>query len=490
MRRGDIAVEVAPQGKVLRARAGDRLQDVLFNCGVEFPCGGLGRCRGCRVRVLDGEIEVTPGMARRLSEAELAAGWRLACQARVSGPVRLETGAGDMPVLGDAAVLGGGRRAGFGIAIDLGTTTIVAELVDLASGAVLGVRSSLNPQAAHGADVMSRIQFALADGSLTPLIRRHMGRLIRPLGLHRDISEIVIVGNTAMRQIFCGRDVEPLSRAPFHVDDLGEARFHPAELGWNLAGNCTVRFLRCLGGFVGSDILVGVLACGLSGADRLSALVDLGTNGEIVVGDRKRLLCASAAAGPAFEAASIKMGMRATSGAIHHVFIEGDRLRCEVVGGGEARGICGSGVVDAVAAGLDIRAVQTNGRLSNGALVLAPPVSLEQRDIRELQLAKGAIAAGLRLLSARFGARVGELGAIYLAGAFGNYVRVPSARRIGLIESAEEAVAPVGNAALHGAKLALLGLADPDAIACEHVSLAEDRGFHDAFAGCLTFPPV
>ena len=189
MEEGDrISVEVAPQGRVLHARNGDRLHDILLECGVEFPCGGLGRCRGCRVRVIEGDIKVTPTMASRLSEAELASGWRLACQARVSGPVRLETNGGDMPILGDTAVLGSGSRSGLGIAVDLGTTTIVAELIDLASGSVRDVQSSLNPQAAYGADIMSRIQFAVGNGGLTPLIRAHIGRMIQSLAHDRADS--------------------------------------------------------------------------------------------------------------------------------------------------------------------------------------------------------------------------------------------------------------------------------------------------------------
>ena len=291
-----------------------------------------------------------------------------------------------------------------------------------------------------------------------------------------------------MRQIFCGADVQPLSCAPFVALDLEDAFFAPADLGWNLAGNCPVRFLRCIGGFVGSDILAGILASGMAAANPLCALIDLGTNGEIVVGNANRLVCASAAAGPAFEGACIAAGMRATTGAIHHVFLERGEMECEVIGGGPARGICGSGLVDAAAVGLNVGAIAPGGRLSNGALHLAPDVTLAQRDIRELQLAKGAIAAGLRLLTATLGRRIEDLTTIFLAGAFGNYVRIPSARRIGLLEVAEEVVTPVGNAALRGAKLVLMGVADPAAVSCQHVSLADDPAFQDTFAGSLAFP--
>jgi len=264
-----------------------------------------------------------------------------------------------------------------------------------------------------------------------------------------------------------------------------------------LSGDSAVRFLPCLGGFVGSDILAGILATRLHESGPLVGLVDLGTNGEIVIGNRERLLCASTAAGPAFEGARISMGMRAATGAISAVSIEGGALRCHVLGNVAPRGICGSGLVDAVAAGLDLGSIQPSGRLGNGTngpLMLCPPVTLTQNDIRELQLAKGAIAAGIRLLLARWGAEAKDLTRLYLAGAFGNYISRASARRIGLLDFPIEMVKPAGNTALLGAKLALF---NADEAACaytsvrnriQHVSLNAEPRFQEVFVEEMTFP--
>ncbi len=311
----------------------------------------------------------------------------------------------------------------------------------------------------------------------------------------RRVNRVVLVGNTVMHHLFCGIDVEPLSHYPFEPVSPGLRVFQAEELGWILPGNPPVHFLPCLGGFVGSDILGGLLATRLHEAQLPAALIDLGTNAEIVVGNRQRLLCASTAAGPAFEGARISNGMRAVTGAIFEVRLESGQLRCRVLGHGQARGICGSGLVDAVAAGLDLGSIRPTGQLANGdSFPLTPPVSLTQHDIRELQLAKGAIAAGLRLLLQQWGAAPDQLDRIYVAGAFGNYINYSSARRIGLLKFPPDKVQPAGNAALLGAKLALFDAPQHDGAyplllaKIRHVSLNEDPNFHEAFVEEMVFP--
>jgi uncharacterized 2Fe-2S/4Fe-4S cluster protein (DUF4445 family) len=300
-----------------------------------------------------------------------------------------------------------------------------------------------------------------------------------------------------MHHLFSGLDVEPLSRFPFDPITPGLQCFSSDDLGRALPGNPIVVFLPCLGGFVGSDILAGILATGMHKAAPLQALIDLGTNGELVVGNRDRLLCASTAAGPAFEGARISMGMRAATGAVSEVCVHGDELRCHVIGAGPARGICGSGLVDAVAAGLELGRINPSGRLNRGdEFVLVPPVALSQRDIRELQLAKGAVAAGLRILLKQWGATAKDLDKVYLAGAFGNYVNQASARRIGLLDVPCETICAAGNTALLGAKLALFNfnLNQPDDLYSEilgitrHVSLNEVLSFQDIYAEEMLFP--
>lgn len=388
------------------------------------------------------------------------------------------------------------------MAVDLGTTTVVAQLLELSSGNVLAVRMGLNAQAQHGADIMSRIDFAVNGGQarLEQLIRQQIGRLIEDLletvpERAAELKDVVIVGNSAMHHLFCGISVEPLSRSPFEPEQDGLQRFAAKTLGWTLAGAPEARFLPCLGSFVGSDILAGLLATGLHESEDLTALIDLGTNGEIVVGTRDRMLCASTAAGPAFEGARISMGMRAATGAISEVRLEEGRLQCRVLGQTPPRGICGSGLVDAVAAGLDLGWVKPNGRLADrDVLEVSPPVVLKPGDIRELQLAKGAIAAGLRLLMQQWGAPLEDLHRVYLAGAFGNYISRAGARRIGMLPFPPEKVTPTGNSALHGAKIALFNLPREEGAyrdiraKTRHVPLNDDPNFMDIFVDELSFP--
>ncbi len=498
-----VTIELLPLGEVAHAERGAALQDVLFAHGVEFPCGGRGRCRGCKIKVLDGALPITEDDRLKLSPRELTQGWRLACRARAGGHLRIELAQWEAPILTDDSTFMFEPQTGLGVAVDVGTTTLVAQLVDLAGGRVLAVRAALNAQARHGADIMSRVEFALADEGrriLTALIRSQLGQMIQGLldaALHPDapLKTVVLVGNTVMHHLFSGIDLAPLSHVPFEPESPGLQVFAPGELGWSLPGEPVVRFLPCLGGFVGSDILAGVLATRLHEAESLTALIDLGTNGEILLGNRTGMLCASTAAGPAFEGARISMGMRAATGAIAGVRVEGGKLACHVLGDGVPRGVCGSGLVDAVAAALDLGWLHSSGRLlGRTAVQLCPPVTLTQRDVRELQLAKGAIAAGLRLLLEQWGASRDDLARIHLAGAFGNYINYASARRIGLLHCPLETIQPAGNTALLGAKLALFSLsahngAYPDLAAkTRHVSLHEDARFQDAYVEEMAFP--
>jgi uncharacterized 2Fe-2S/4Fe-4S cluster protein (DUF4445 family) len=220
--------------------------------------------------------------------------------------------------------------------------------------------------------------------------------------------------------------------------------------------------------------------------------MDLGTNGEVVVGNREKILCTSTAAGPAFEGARISQGMRAATGAISEVTVEAGLISGRVLGGGEARGLCGSGLVDAVAAGLELNWIQPNGHMANrGEMPLAGPVCLRPRDVRELQLAKGAIAAGLKILAKHFGITIHDLKKVHLAGAFGNYISRASAQKIGLLRMPLANVVPAGNTALLGAKLALFEDAEKwDAIAqrVQHISLNDDESFQDIYAEEMGFP--
>jgi uncharacterized 2Fe-2S/4Fe-4S cluster protein (DUF4445 family) len=493
-----VRIRIEPRGLVLEVPRGAELADFLAAGGVELPCGGRGECGGCRVRVLEGHLAAGEEDLALLGPERAAAGWRLACRLRAGSDATIEVEEWRHPILGDERTFAFVPRDGAGIAVDVGTTTLVAQLVDLGSGAVLGVETALNAQARHGSDLMSRIEAAAAGAPLTAAIREQVGGLVSALvassGVEaRRVVRIVLVGNTAMHHLFGGLDVSPLAAYPFETPRPDDLRWRARELDWGRVAEAEVVFLPCLGGFVGSDVLAGLTAIGLDRAARPAAMLDLGTNGEIVVGTADRLYCASAAAGPAFEGARISCGMRAAAGAISSIRTEEGRLVAHVLGGGPARGICGSGLVDAVARGLELGRVEPSGRLAGGAgaLALGDGLALTQRDIRELQLAKGALAVGLRLLAARAGTEPRLLDRLSLAGAFGNYVSRESARRIGLFETPLDRVTSAGNTALLGAKLALFeDDLEQRALRARvvHVPLAAEPGFAEAFAEAMGFP--
>lgn len=487
-----VRIRLEPLAAEFDAPRDASLLSSLAERGIEFPCGGEGICGGCRVRMLSGWLPITSADRQHLSEDEISKGWRLACKARATESLAIECEQWRMDVLTDVSEVAGTEREGRGIAIDLGTTTIAGQMIDMCSGDVLGVETMLNPQATWGADVMSRIRAVLDGADLTGVIRAALGGMISKLagGREDEITDVVLVGNTVMHHLFCGLPVEPLAHVPFASPGLGERRFRAVDLGWPLPVTCAIRFAPCIGGFVGADILAGIVAVGLAKSNELVALIDLGTNGEIAIGNREGVVCASTAAGPAFEAGAIRLGMRAVTGAISHVALAGGRMRATVIGDVAPRGICGSGLVDAVAAGLRSKSIVASGRIADGSKVfpIAGPVSLWQSDIREFQLAKGAIAAGFKVLIRHIGADVDQLKRIYLAGAFGNYVQIDNAFAIGLLDAPKEIIHAAGNTALRGAKMLLMQNEGPGLPEMRHVSLAAEPGFQDEFARCMAFP--
>ena len=500
--KNPVRITLQPLGVSFEAERGTPLQDYLFTYGVEFPCGGNAECEGCKVRVLNGHLAATEIQRRKLSAEELDAGWRLSCCCRAEEDVTLELAQWEVKVLVDDSRLEVSPREGYGIAVDLGTTTVVAQLLDLQTGNVLAVETAMNQQARFGSDVMSRVAYALAnDGAekLTAIVRDQIREMVVRLVASASIEttavhDAILVGNTVMHHLFCGISVEPLSRSPFHPTNDGMQTFLGTDLGWEILRDASVNFLPCLGGFVGSDILAGIIATRMFESPELVGLVDLGTNGEVVIGNREKLLCCSTAAGPAFEGSQISMGMRASTGAIVEVTAGQDGFECRTVGNVTPRGICGSGLVDAIARALDMKLVDESGRLAfdKDSLTICPPVKLTQGDIREVQVAKAAIAAGIRILLEESGIPVNEIRRLHLAGAFGNYINRTSAFRIGLIGILPEKVHPAGNAALLGAKLALF-LPDEEVYSrikarMRHVSLNTNPHFQDIFVDEMMFP--
>jgi uncharacterized 2Fe-2S/4Fe-4S cluster protein (DUF4445 family) len=490
-----VQITLHPLGKVLTVARGSSLIDILHEFGVEFPCGGTGRCGRCKVRIVQGEIVPGPAHQTRLKELGLSQDWRLACMSRAEDDLVLEIGQFEVMIQADENLFSFEPRIGYGVAVDLGTTSLVAQLVDLSTARVLAVETALNPQRRWGSDLISRLEAALAGNLqlLTRTIREEIGSMLQSLVRNREISlqRIVIVGNTVMQHFFAGYDIRPLSFYPFESPELGATQFDTRELGWDLDCN-HIEFYPSIGSFVGSDILAGIYATGMWRHREYSVLVDLGTNGEIVVGNCNRLLCASTAAGPAFEGAKISMGMLATMGAISSVEYDHAGLRCNVIGNVPAMGICGSGLIDAVAILLDRGVVGNFGEILNGdtEIALTQNVILTAKDIQEFQLAKAAIAAGLEILLRKLGIDADEVSQIFIAGAFGNYINLEKMVRTGMMNFPVDRFRKLGNAALIGAKMFLFSeeeATDSILALTTHVNLESEQDFQDIFINNLTF---
>ncbi|HET8754821.1 MAG TPA: ASKHA domain-containing protein [Solirubrobacteraceae bacterium] len=411
----------------------------------------------------------------------------------------------------------------FAIAFDLGTTTVVATLLDLETGQPAAVRSMLNRQQPHGADVISRVSATmLDDGALAQLeARAHetMAQLAAEVceeaGVDpAEVYEIAVVGNVTMIQLALGIDPEPLSMAPFIVASHDLPPATAADFGVAVHPRAPAVVFPSLGAYVGGDIVAGMLATGVTRDKRLRLFIDVGTNSEIALGSHDRVLATAAPAGPAFEAAQIRCGMRAADGAIEGVRIADD-LELQVIGDADPIGICGSGLVDCVAelvgAGLldhsgrfvaDEAAAAIAPRLAERltkigeerVFMLADGVYLSQRDVRELQFAKASIATGWTILLRELGVEVGDIQQVLLAGSFGAYLSPASAVKIGLVpRMALPRIVSAGNVASEGAKMAALSVrerAEARSIVheVEYVELSGREDFNDMFIDQLAFP--
>jgi uncharacterized 2Fe-2S/4Fe-4S cluster protein (DUF4445 family) len=515
-------------------------------CGIwlEHPCGGTGTCGKCRVRVSNGDVPPSADDRLALPAGELAAGWRLGCRMLLTGPCEIEVPAQDRaaqpksfgpdrlpaapgePQIPPRLMPPGGVP--YGVAVDLGTTTLAAALVDLRDGRVLHALSGLNPQARYGADVMSRIQFARARPGGNALLHDAIGEgvagLIRELAAlagasAEDVLAVTCVGNATMTHTAVGEEVSTLGVAPYLGVFTSEQEVLASALRWPVNPGARVRFGPMVRSHIGGDTVAGILACDLDRLDGWRVLVDLGTNAEIVVGGANRLVAASTAAGPAFDGVNISCGMRAASGAVDAVVIRPDgHLSSTTIGGAPAIGLCGSGLVDATAELLRAGVIAPSGHMRSAeeCRALGVPDALLDRlvpvapgrrafridgraavtaaDIRQLQLAKGSIAAGLALLMRRIGVDAGSIAEVLVAGTFGTFLRKESLMAIGLLPAVDpERIRFVGNAAGAGARLMLADgharrRAAEAAARCEYVELAGDPAYEAAFTAALGFP--
>lgn len=489
-------IQLQPLGKKIQVNDQTPLIDVLHEFGIEFLCGGKGTCGKCKVKLLNGNIEVSEIHQQKIEKLRLSPEWRLACYSNCTSDITLEVEQFNHLILADESEFEFIPESGFGIAVDLGTTTLVAQLVDLSTSRVLAVETALNPQVKFGADLISRIQACL-DGNaveITRLIRFSIGNMIELLLQKQDveIKRISIVGNTVMQLIFSDCDVSPLSEYPFQTNNLGSKTFDAIELGWNFKVKEKIQFFPSIGSFVGSDILAGIAATDLYLKEDYTVLIDLGTNGEIVVGNKQQIVCASTAAGPAFEGTNISMGMRAVTGAISSINLIGDKLVANVIGNVTPKGICGSALVDAIAIFRELDLIGLFGEINSGdtTIPLIGKVTLTQKDINEFQLAKAAIAAGLEILCRTISIQLSDIQTIYIAGGFGNYINVHNIVQTGMIELPEDKIRRMGNTALIGAKMFLFSNdeAVKDILSkIEHINLESNPSFQDIYIDKMLF---
>jgi len=508
-------------------------------------CGGRGRCRSCRIKLVRGTA-TDPGVAdiSQLSNDEIGEGYRLACQCYPQSDSRYSitppthetsfqilTETGEWQDLLDSIDPAGENVTSYGIAFDIGTTTVVGYLTNLETGATLACVSGLNPQTVFGGDLISRIGFAAEKKTHVKKLHQRIVTFMNDLseracdqaGISRaDICKVTLVGNTCMHHLFLGIDPTPLGSAPYDPV-LREARQCPArECGLRLHEHAQVYTLPIIAGFVGADTVAMIMASQLNSRPGNTIAVDIGTNAEVVLKTDRGLNACSSPAGPALEGGQIRDGMRAAFGAIDRVSADRD-IVVNTIGDAPALGICGSGLIDAVAVLLDLGIISKTGRLlvqpdrllpdviaarlrhdDNGSpefvLVRAADsgnhldIVLSQGDIRQLQLAKAAIMSGVQTLLQQGNLERSDIDAFLLAGGFGNYINIRNARRIGLLpDLANDRIHFIANAAGLGAQMALLSdqcrrKAEKIAVETQHLSLAGLPGFQKTYLAAMGFP--
>lgn len=485
------SVEILPYNEVIYVPDGRNLLSVLREAGyvLDAPCGGHGTCGKCIVTVNGQE--------------------QLACQTIINTNMTVcisEVLLQNVISYGNMLSVRGNPCKDYFLAFDIGTTTIVCYLLDGADGKEIFCTSMLNPQIVYGADVISRIQAGI-DGH-----EKHMKQLVQDglceltqevctkVGIEaRQIKRISVVGNPAMQQLFMGIDLNNLISIPY-VPVITKAEIVPAKDFLPSCMNAELLVVPDISSYVGADTLACVFATKMYESTKNTLMVDIGTNGEMVLGNSKRMVACSTAAGPAFEGAKIKFGMRGAPGAIDHVWLENGEIRCHVIGEGTAKGICGSGLIDAVAVALDAGLINARGRIwteqkieGQCVIPLCDGIYLTREDIHEVQLAKSAIASGIELMVSQFGLEISQIDEVLLAGAFGSFMNPKSVCRIGMLPlSLENKIIAIGNAAGDGAKLLvksvdMLKYSQCLAEQIECIELAKDSAFPRTFARNILF---
>ncbi len=537
-----ISVETDP-GRTLMALARDN------GLWLESACGGSGRCRSCLVKISDGSApEPSASEKRDLSEGELQQGWRRSCSTIMTRACTVllpshnqnpekshqEQSTSDMTAPMDllvswdqqlqgwvdvnGRVYSNKKTAPLGIALDLGTTNLSMMLIDLATGMIIGKSGLTNPQVYYGADVISRMDFAKSqeDGifQLQDAVVSAIDKMARALAGDRqeDISVIAVAGNTVMHHLLHGLSIENLACAPYTPEVTRSLEIPAEKLGLHFAPDATIYTPPNVAGFVGGDHIAALSDVMSKTRESCWAMIDIGTNSEIALYLDGKIYSASCASGPALEGGHISCGMRAKAGAIEHVLLQNKSLSLSTIDDQQPIGLCGSGIISITAnlsrnglidkrGRLQLKSAHIRETASSREFVLydqqqeSLPVVFSQRDVRAVQLAKGAIMTGLSLLLEKAGIEAGQLEALYIAGTFGAFIDLDEAIDIGMLPDMERSkIHQIGNAAQHGiarmlnSHLLRKGF-ETLAQNIEYVELASQPGFQKTFIRCNQFQP-
>lgn len=527
-----MLLTILPINKKIHVEKGENLYNIIRNYGVDLGvCSGNRTCRKCKVLITKGNtLELSKEELNCLGTDEIKRGIRLACCFLITEDTTIilmnkikpyETKVNQYTINenyiskeANELDLTHQTTKQYGVVIDIGTTTVEAILWDTVLKRMIASIKVANPQSVYGKDVISRITFSNKSkdnqNTLTKMIRTCCNDIIKEMVEKNNIvaisiNKVVIAANTTMTQLFCGNSVEGLGYVPIRNINYEAREYLGFEVDMPFLGQAHIYVMPSIGGHVGSDTLACIIGCDLHEKKEKSLLVDIGTNGEITLSIDGNILVCSTAAGPAFEGATLSYGMGAVEGAIYSVQYKRDNFTLKVIGekhNTKALGICGSGVVEAVYEFYANGIMDDTGRLLgeysiNNSVALYKDkereVLITQKDIREIQLAKGAIYAGIMILLKTYTIHLDEIEAIYIAGAFGSNMNIYKAMGIGLIPRLDEnKVHLIGNGALQGATKILLGDMDYEGVEkvklrCKHIDLALSEDFQEEFINALSF---
>ena len=506
-----ITVKSGKGEQKIRGRKKDTLLESLRANNLFLPavCAGRGVCGKCRVRVLKGEVPATETDLRFFSQQEIEEGYRLACRSYPESDCTILTQDGEAEGFyveapeKDAESLLPDTEKAYGIAADIGTTTVAMQLVELQTGKTADVYTTVNRQRAYGADVISRIEAAGRGGkeAMTGIIREILQEGIEDLSVNGTIliRQMVIGGNTTMIHLLMGYFCETLGVYPFRPVNIETIHTTDKELFGKQEKHFDVTVCPGISTFVGGDIVAGLYALDFQKREKVCVLIDLGTNGELAIGNKERILTTSTAAGPAFEGGNILCGMGSVPGAICKVEIREGKAQIRTIGDAKARGICGTVVIDCVYELVGEGIVDETGLMEEPYFETGFPLSEDgqirfcQKDVREFQLAKSAVRAGLETLILRYGISWEEIDKVYVAGGFGHKMDIHKAVGIGLFPAfCEEKVEAVGNTCLQGAVKYLTQKDASEAVerlveVSEEIGLSGDKNFQEFYMENMYF---